>query len=93
MKILKHGDLQPRKFTCTQCKCVFVADKSEYGIGRDRHPYSFIQYLIACPECHYDLIVPHYDAPLYNEVVDSDCICIDTDAVIDEIIMAHKSSL
>lgn len=32
MKILKHGNLKPRKFTCWNCGCEFVANTTEYCI-------------------------------------------------------------
>ena len=44
MKILKHGDLKPRKFTCHECDCEFVANIKEYKII-DRWIYTY------CPEC------------------------------------------
>ncbi len=49
MKILKHGNLKPLKFTCWHCGCEFVADMSEYrttmanGINLWHNAY--------CPEC------------------------------------------
>ena len=67
MKILKHGDMKPRKFRCTNCHCEFVADQSEYGTCRYAYGTSPIRYLVACPDCNYDLDVAHYDAPLYKE--------------------------
>ena len=72
MKILKHGDMKPRKFTCTNCYCEFVADQSEYGTYRYSQGTSPIRYLVACPDCNYDLDVAHYDAPLYeDETIDN----------------------
>ena len=67
MKILKHGDMQPRKFTCTQCKCIFIADKSEYEKRVNCDSLSIIEYCIDCPDCGYSLLVDFYDAPLYTE--------------------------
>lgn len=29
-KIIKHGNLKPRKFTCKNCDCEFVADVMDY---------------------------------------------------------------
>lgn len=45
MKILKHGDLKPRHFTCDRCGCEFVADLSEYWAC------SADTILVSCPEC------------------------------------------
>ena len=70
MKILKHGEMYPRKFTCTRCHCEFVADQSEYGTHRNEHPYGGTLYYVTCPDCYHDMRVRHYDAPLYEEPVD-----------------------
>lgn len=49
MKILKHGNLKQRKFTCAICGCEFVVDMREYqtvaanGIA--------LWHLADCPEC------------------------------------------
>ena len=49
MKILKHGNLRPRKFTCLNCGCEFVSNVTEYdttmshGIALWHSSY--------CPEC------------------------------------------
>lgn len=29
MKILKPGKVEQRKFVCPECRCIFIADKSE----------------------------------------------------------------
>ena len=71
MKILKHGDMKPRKFRCTNCHCEFVADQSEYGTCRYAYGSSPIKYLVTCPDCNYDMEVAHYDAPLYYEEEDA----------------------
>ena len=67
MKILKHGDLQPRKFTCTKCGCEFVADMTEYGKCSDIHPVygPYTAYHIYCPECRHEINAEN--APLYKE--------------------------
>ena len=62
MKILKHGDLQPRKFTCTSCGCEFVADKSEYGYEAYTHNYS-----VYCPDCRSLIWAQSNAAPLHKE--------------------------
>lgn len=66
-KILKHGDLQPRKFTCTKCGCEFVADMTEYGKANYNHPIrgAYINYYITCPDCRNDMTVEN--APPYKE--------------------------
>lgn len=46
MKILKHGDMMLRKFTCKFCGCVFVADRSEYQIAA-----SLDNFYVRCPDC------------------------------------------
>lgn len=46
MKILKHGELKPRKFICKDCGCEFVANISEYSL----YPNT-AWYYSDCPEC------------------------------------------
>lgn len=46
MKILKHGDLKPRKFICKDCGCEFVANISEYSLY-----HGTAWYYSDCPEC------------------------------------------
>lgn len=68
MKILKHGDLQPRKFTCTKCGCEFVADMTEYN--KTTYTYcigNYEEFEIYCPICEHRIIRRGNDAPLYNE--------------------------
>ena len=49
MKILKHGNLKPRKFICHHCDCEFVADTTEYcAYECNGNP---MWYFIDCPEC------------------------------------------
>lgn len=54
MRILKHGNLKPRKFVCWNCDCEFVADVSEYrtttsnGVTLWHNAY--------CPECDSETI-------------------------------------
>lgn len=67
MKILKHGDLKPRKFICTSCDCEFVADKMEYHLtGHIEETYT-----ICCPECEYYIIAPAKSAPIYNKDINN----------------------
>lgn len=49
MKILKHGNLNPRKFVCDQCGCEFVVNLKEYG----RYTANGITLWVYadCPEC------------------------------------------
>ena len=68
MKILKHGDLKPRKFTCTKCGCEFVADITEYN----KTTYTFShggwdEFEIDCPICKHKNIKKDNDAPPYKE--------------------------
>ena len=49
MKILKHGNLRPRKFTCWHCDCEFVADVSEYRTTIVNG--SALWHSAFCPEC------------------------------------------
>lgn len=57
MKILKHGDKMPRKFTCKFCGCVFVADRSEYTVAA-----SLDNFYTTCPDCNakFDMHAPLY---------------------------------
>ena len=68
MKILKHGDLKPRKFVCSKCDCVFVADLTEYSVllaSTDGH----CKYYAYCPDCDYYMF--NINAPLYTEDTNS----------------------
>jgi hypothetical protein len=49
VKILKHGNLKPRKFICKDCGCEFVANISEYS----SYPNSATGFWLYsdCPEC------------------------------------------
>lgn len=49
MKILKHGNLKPRKFICKDCGCEFVANISEYGWYTNS--VTALWYYADCPEC------------------------------------------
>jgi transcription elongation factor Elf1 len=70
MKILKHGNLLPRRFICKYCGCVFVADLSEYNIA-----VSGDNFFVICPDCNtkFDM-----HAPLYIEKNESDVIIDET---------------
>ena len=74
MKILKHGDLQPRKFTCTRCGCEFVADMTEYYSKEYDYPLGDrgIHYHVTCPDCKREVIKDSKQAPLYkDETIDN----------------------
>lgn len=62
MKILKHGNMAQRIFTCKYCCCQFVADRSEYTAAA-----SGDNFFVTCPECksRFDM-----HAPLYKEESD-----------------------
>lgn len=50
MKILKHGNLRQRKFTCWHCDCEFIADTTEYRTTMSNGvELWFSSY---CPECN-----------------------------------------
>ena len=70
MKILKHGDLKPRKFTCRTCGCEFVANRDEYGSYSIYCPDTLDNIEVCrvyCPDCG---MFVEQDAPLYKEPVD-----------------------
>lgn len=50
MKILQHGNpkVTIRRFQCTECGCIFEADKHEYITGTQ---YNETYYRCPCPEC------------------------------------------
>lgn len=49
MRIIKHGNMKPRIFTCGTCGCEFVAEVNEY---RTVSLYGNTLYHEAhCPEC------------------------------------------
>ena len=50
MRILKHGDLRPRKFECDVCGCEFVAETDEYTTTKASG--ITLCYYIYCPECN-----------------------------------------
>ena len=64
MKILKHGDLKPRKFTCSKCGCEFVADMTEYNEAT--YTDSWVEFEICCPMCKYWATKKGNDAPIYE---------------------------
>lgn len=65
MKILKHGDLKPRKFICSVCGCEFVANRNEYGIDKT---YAILpRYIVTCPCCKQRMFTVQDNAPLYEE--------------------------
>ena len=72
MKILKHGDLQPRKFACTKCHCEFVADMTEYYAREYDYPLGDrgINYHATCPDCKREVIKDSKQAPLYKDTDD-----------------------
>lgn len=49
MEIIKHGKKKPRKFTCFNCGCEFVADTTEYWTARFENSVMF--WKSDCPEC------------------------------------------
>ena len=65
MKILKHGELNPRQFICERCRCEFVADKSEYS--EDNIYTTTPVYTITCPCCNYEMRVVHNKALIHEE--------------------------
>lgn len=50
MEILKSGNLKPRKFTCINCGCEFVANIKEYW---RIDTFGVVDYECSCPECTY----------------------------------------
>jgi hypothetical protein len=49
MKIIKHGNLKPRKFVCWHCDCEFVAKVNEYSTTTC-NGVALCHYA-DCPEC------------------------------------------
>ncbi len=64
MKILKHGNLKPRKFTCGYCGCEFVANAKEYDVFE-----SLIS--MRCPDCD----TKTFDSEPWEEQNDSKTSC------------------
>ena len=52
VKILKHGNLKSRKFTCNICGCEFVADMYEYDTVSQFN--QVVYYIAQCPDCRCD---------------------------------------
>lgn len=52
MEIIKQGDTQKlkriKRFICSNCGCIFDADKNEYSIGTQ---YNETYYFCKCPFC------------------------------------------
>lgn len=66
MKILKHGNLKPRKFICQDCGCEFVANISEYSTYTGTAwCYSY------CPECD----ARTFDSEVWEEQDESKTSC------------------
>ena len=53
MKILKHGNLKPQKFTCKECGCEFVLNYREYH-KVDQYGKALWIYAV-CPDCDADV--------------------------------------
>lgn len=49
MKIIKHGNMKPRSFTCDRCGCEFVAEVNEYRTVSACG--SVLCHEARCPEC------------------------------------------
>lgn len=64
MKILNHGNLKPRKFTCRYCGCEFVANAKEYNVFE-----SWIY--MYCPDCD----TKTFDSELWEEQNESKTSC------------------
>ena len=69
MKILKHGDLKPRRFTCKNCGCEFVADMSEYEVAYCDHEKC---YCVDCPECKHYAYVAAFISEIYHREYDNE---------------------
>ena len=58
MRIIKHGTLPERNFTCETCGCEFVANCKEYD--RDDFPNYHALYKtrfrVICPDCGSEII-------------------------------------
>ena len=67
-KILKHGNVQPRKFICSRCGCVFIADLTEYDVSL-AITHGNCKYSAWCPDCDYYLF--NINAPLYIQEPDN----------------------
>lgn len=61
MKILKHGNLNPRKFVCHICGCEFVADGNEYDTVSQFN--QIVYHIVQCPYCRCDTT----DSELWEE--------------------------
>lgn len=63
MKIIEHGNLMPRLFTCKCCGCKFVADMKEYQIAINESAF-----FVSCPECsNKHMKIEEQYAPLYDQ--------------------------
>lgn len=49
MRVIKHGDMKPRKFTCLNCGCEFIANTTEYCAIQVDGKIMF--WTCECPEC------------------------------------------
>lgn len=59
MEIIKQGNLELTKkiktFECTNCGCIFKADKDEYSYAGAQ--YNTAYYKCQCPTCSYTVYV------------------------------------
>ena len=46
MRILKHGDLKDKCFTCDACGCEFIANMNEYSFD------GYNTFEVVCPDCN-----------------------------------------
>ena len=49
MRILKHGNLKPRKFICQSCGCEFIAEAHEYSTTMANG--IILWHTADCPDC------------------------------------------
>lgn len=62
MKILKYGNLPPRKFVCNKCGCEFVMDMNEYSIIMSKD--TILWHEADCPCCG---LTTNYSEPWEEE--------------------------
>lgn len=59
MKIIKRGNPDkkyPKAFRCKSCKCIFIADNTEYKKIQSGNSIDVYKYVAICPTCGAEVV-------------------------------------
>lgn len=55
IKVIKQGDMPPKKFTCPACGCEFEAGREDYSV--DEIGLGYYKYSCQCPCCKSEVTI------------------------------------